>query len=104
MSGGGSKPRGGKIGTSIRATSVSVEAVANAERELSGLADKLNAIRQKIMDAVRRYQAAEKTVAALEMELAKSQKEVMLGSESEKVLFRELLVLSIEFFLSSSTG
>lgn len=58
MSGGGSKPRGGKIGTSIRAASVSVEAVTNAERQLSEMADKLNAIRQRIMDAVRRYQAS----------------------------------------------
>ncbi|XP_061355125.1 structural maintenance of chromosomes protein 4 [Gastrolobium bilobum] len=76
MSGGGSKPRGGKMGTSIRATSVSVEAVANAERELSGLADKLNDIRKRIVDSVRQYQASEKAIAALEMELAKSQKEV----------------------------
>lgn len=80
MSGGGSKPKGGRIGTSIRATNVSVEAVASAERELSGLTDKLNVIRQRIINAVRQYQAAEKTVAALEMELAKSQKEVLLSS------------------------
>ncbi|XP_027358682.1 structural maintenance of chromosomes protein 4 isoform X2 [Abrus precatorius] len=76
MSGGGSKPRGGKMGTSVRITSVSVESVANAEKELSELTDKLNDIRQRIVDAVRRYQASEKSVAALEMELAKSQKEV----------------------------
>ncbi|TKY50255.1 Structural maintenance of chromosomes protein 4 [Spatholobus suberectus] len=76
MSGGGSKPRGGKMGTSIRATSVSVESVANAEKELSTLTDKLNDIRQRIMAAVQRYQASEKAVAALEMELAKNQKEV----------------------------
>lgn len=82
MSGGGSKPRGGKMGTSIRAASVSVEAVANAERELSGLADKVNNIRRRIADAVQRYQASEKTIAALEMELAKSQKEVMLSPDS----------------------
>jgi len=77
MSGGGSKPRGGKMGTSIRASSVSVEAVTNAERELSGMSEKLNGLRQRIMDAVRRYQSSEKAVAALEMELAKSQKEVL---------------------------
>ncbi|MCH82673.1 structural maintenance of chromosomes protein 4-like [Trifolium medium] len=76
MSGGGSKPKGGKMGTSIRATNVSGEAVATAEKELSGLTDKLNAIRQRMVDAVKRYQAAEKTIAALDMELAKSQKEV----------------------------
>ncbi|GAU35501.1 hypothetical protein TSUD_155320 [Trifolium subterraneum] len=76
MSGGGSKPKGGKMGTSIRATNVSGEAVAIAEKELSGLTDKLNAIRQRMVDAVKRYQAAEKNIAALDMELAKSQKEV----------------------------
>ncbi|KAM1048461.1 hypothetical protein ACFX1X_027901 [Malus domestica] len=76
MSGGGSKPRGGKMSTSIRATSVSGEAVANAEKELAAMVDSLNTIRQKIADAVRRYQASEKAVARLEMELAKSQKEI----------------------------
>lgn len=77
MSGGGGKPRGGKMGTSIRATSVSVESVGNAEKELFELTAKLNDIRQKIVAAVQRYQASEKAVAAFEMELAKSQKEVM---------------------------
>lgn len=76
MSGGGSKPRGGKMGTSIKATSVSQEAVANAENELSVMVAKLNTLRQKNSDAVRRYQALEKAVSHLEMELAKSQKEV----------------------------
>lgn len=87
MSGGGNKPRGGKMGTSIRAASVSVEAVANAETELSELANKLKDIRQRIVDAVRRYQASEKAIGALEMELAKSQKEVLLSSKSEKAQF-----------------
>ncbi|KAE9590353.1 putative structural maintenance of chromosomes protein [Lupinus albus] len=76
MSGGGGKPRGGKMGTSFRASSVSMEVVANAEKELSELTDKLNNIRRTIVDAVKQYQASEKVVAALEMELAKSQKEV----------------------------
>ncbi|XP_048431168.1 structural maintenance of chromosomes protein 4 [Pyrus x bretschneideri] len=76
MSGGGSKPRGGKMSTSIRATSVSGEAVANAEKELAAMVDSLNTIRQKISDAVRRYQASEKALARLEMELAKSQKQI----------------------------
>ncbi|KAJ4832959.1 Structural maintenance of chromosomes protein 4 [Turnera subulata] len=76
MSGGGSKPRGGKMGTSIRATSVSSDAVKKAENELASMIDKLNSIRQKIGDAVRHYQASEKAIAHLEMELAKSQKEI----------------------------
>lgn len=84
MSGGGSKPRGGKIGTSIRSMTVSAEGIANAEKELAALANKLNDVRQRMMDSARRYQASEKTVAALEMELAKSQKEVMLSSKSER--------------------
>ncbi|KAL9323456.1 hypothetical protein ACSQ67_008313 [Phaseolus vulgaris] len=76
MSGGGGKPRGGKMGTSIRATTVSVEIVANSEKELLDLTTKLNDIRQRIVAAVQRYQASEKAVSAFEMELAKSQKEV----------------------------
>lgn len=79
MSGGGSKPRGGKMGTSIRPTSVSAEAIINAEQELSAMVDKLNSIRQRIADAVKHYQASEKAVAHLEMELAKSHKEVVLS-------------------------
>lgn len=41
MSGEGSKPRDGKMGISIRATSVSVEAVANA--------DQLNCIHKELL-------------------------------------------------------
>lgn len=76
MSGGGNKPRGGKMGTSLRASSVSGEAVANAEEEVSRMADKLSSIRQQITNAVRQYQMSEKGVSRLELELAKSQKEV----------------------------
>ncbi|XP_059670338.1 structural maintenance of chromosomes protein 4-like [Cornus florida] len=76
MSGGGNKPRGGKMGSSIRVTSVSAEAVATAEKELSAMVDKLGSIRQRIADAVRHYHASEKLVSNLEMELAKSQKEI----------------------------
>ena len=76
MSGGGSKPCGGKMGTSVRSTSVSAEAIINAEKERSAMVDKLNGFRQRITDAVKRYQASEKAVSHLEMELAKSHKEV----------------------------
>ncbi|ONK68794.1 uncharacterized protein A4U43_C05F16100 [Asparagus officinalis] len=75
MSGGGSKPRGGKMGTSIR-ESVSGEAVANAEKELAELVEQLDSLRKRIADAARRYQVAEKAEARLEMELAKCQKEI----------------------------
>ena len=77
MSGGGGKPRGGKMGTSIR-SSVSGEAVASAEKELAELVDQLNDLRHKISHAVKCYQSSEKVAAQLEMELAKSLKEVNL--------------------------
>lgn len=79
MSGGGSKPRGGKMGTAIRAASVSAETIANAETELSEMVAKLSNIRQKVADAVKSYQASEKAVTLLEMELAKRQKEVTIN-------------------------
>lgn len=60
MSCGGMKPRGGKMGTSIRANNVSAEDLANAERELSKMVDSLHGLRQRITDAVQQYQAEEK--------------------------------------------
>lgn len=80
MSGGGGKPRGGKMGTSIRAISVSAEVIADAENELSRLIESLNNLRQRAADAVKKYLAAEKSISHLEMELAKSQKEVAILS------------------------
>ncbi|MED6144954.1 hypothetical protein PIB30_020426 [Stylosanthes scabra] len=90
MSGGGNKPRGGKMGTSIRAASVSAEAIANAEKELSELTNKLNDIRQRITDAVRQYQATEKAIGSLEMELAKSHKEVDSLTSQHKYIEKQL--------------
>nr|XP_029121753.1 structural maintenance of chromosomes protein 4 isoform X2 [Elaeis guineensis] len=75
MSGGGGKPQGGKMGTSIR-ESVSEEAVANADKELAQLVDQLSDLHQRIVEATRHYQASEKAEAHLDMELAKSQKEI----------------------------
>ncbi|GAB2234374.1 hypothetical protein Drorol1_Dr00003624 [Drosera rotundifolia] len=76
MSGGGGKPRGGKMGSSIRAATVSREAIADAERDFDTMVDKLNSVRQRITEAVMKYQTLDKSVASLEMELAKSQKEI----------------------------
>lgn len=76
MSGGGGRPRGGKMGTSVRASSVSGEAMANAEKELSDLVESLRTVRNRHADAVKNFQDSEKEISALEMELAKSQKEV----------------------------
>lgn len=83
MSGGGGTPRGGKIKTT-RATSVSGETISNvsgediakAEKELSEMVEKLHSLRQRISEVVRKYQSVDKSISHLEMELAKSQKEV----------------------------
>ncbi|KAJ8546057.1 hypothetical protein K7X08_018640 [Anisodus acutangulus] len=76
MSGGGGKPRGGKMGTSIRAASVSPEAISDAENELSRIAENLDNVRQRITDAVKCYKASEQALSHDEMELAKCKKEI----------------------------
>ncbi|GAB2212622.1 hypothetical protein Drorol1_Dr00020599, partial [Drosera rotundifolia] len=76
MSGGGGKPRGGKMGSSIRAATVSIEALIDAEKDFDIMVDKLNSVRQTITEAVMKYQTLDKSVASLEMEFAKSQKEI----------------------------
>ncbi|CAN0924360.1 Structural maintenance of chromosomes protein 4 [Linum grandiflorum] len=93
MSGGGSKPRGGKMSTSIRAATVSAEAVSNAEKELCTLVENMNIIGKKIADAVRRYQASEKAVSVLEMELAKCQKEIESLKSEHSYLDKQLASL-----------
>ncbi|XP_051140467.1 structural maintenance of chromosomes protein 4 [Andrographis paniculata] len=90
MSGGGGRPRGGKMGTSIRASSVSGEVMSNAEKELSDLVESLSTVRSQLADAVKDFQDAEKEISALEMELEKSQKEIdslrLLSADLEKQL------------------
>lgn len=76
MSGGGGKPQGGKMGTSIRSCSVSGEAIANAEKELENLVEQLKIIRQRISSAVKQYQGAEKAISHLELEIAKARMEI----------------------------
>ncbi|XP_024974942.1 structural maintenance of chromosomes protein 4 [Cynara cardunculus var. scolymus] len=90
MSGGGNKPRGGKMGTSIRATSVSGEAVAEAENELAQIADRLSNLRQQISEVVRHYKDLEKTATHIEMELAKSQKEIESLNSQHEYLGKQL--------------
>lgn len=75
MTGGGNRPSGGKMGTSIRA-SVSGEAVATAEKELSDLVESLSNVRNRISEAVKNYRDSEKAISPLEMNFAKTQKEV----------------------------
>ncbi|KAI3972796.1 hypothetical protein MKX01_019454 [Papaver californicum] len=90
MSGGGNRPRGGKMGTSVRASSVSPEAVSNAEKELATLVDQLNGLRRQIADVVAHYQASEKKISHLEMELAKSQKQVSSLKEQHVYIEKQL--------------
>ncbi|PRQ20033.1 putative structural maintenance of chromosomes protein [Rosa chinensis] len=94
MTGGGSKPCGGKIGRSICTTVVSEEAVTDASRELASMTDKLNHIRQHIADAAKRYQASEDAIAHWELELAKSQKEI--DSLSSQHSYLEMQIGSLE--------
>nr|XP_016513692.1 PREDICTED: structural maintenance of chromosomes protein 4-like [Nicotiana tabacum] len=95
MSGGGGKPRGGKMGTSILAASVSPEAVSKAENDLSTLVESLENIRRRITDAVKCYQASEKAVTQLEMELAKSVKEIDSLKSQHNDLKKQLDALRI---------
>ncbi|KAH6791155.1 structural maintenance of chromosome 3 [Perilla frutescens var. frutescens] len=85
MTGGGNRPSGGKMGTSIRA-SISGEAVATAEKELSDLAERLSNLRNRISEAVKNYRDSEKAISPLEMNLAKTQKEI----DSLKLLLGDL--------------
>jgi hypothetical protein len=77
MSGGGGKPRGGKMGTSIK-DSISHEVLSSAEHELEMLESKLRGLRQSVNEARRRYQAAEAGCIRIELELDKCNKEVPL--------------------------
>ncbi|KAL6537567.1 hypothetical protein OROMI_026101 [Orobanche minor] len=60
MTGGGNRPSGGQVGTSIRA-SASRESVANAEKELPDLVERLKNLRNRISDAVKNYRDSEKS-------------------------------------------
>ncbi|PIA44296.1 hypothetical protein AQUCO_01700121v1 [Aquilegia coerulea] len=98
MSGGGNKPRGGKIKLSIQTTSVSGETVANvsgetvanAEKELTKLVDQLSGLRQRIAEAMRQYLASEKTMAHSEMDLARAQKEIDSLNEQHSYIEKQL--------------
>lgn len=97
MSGGGSKPRGGKMGTSVRVASVSAEAIGDAENELLVLSDKLSSLRQKVADTARNCQTSEKKLGHLEMELAKSLKEVLIHFKAEVCWFYLKLCITYNY-------
>lgn len=89
MTGGGNRPSGGKMGTSIRA-SVSAEAVATAEKELADLEERLSNLRNRISDAVKKYTDSEKAISPLEINFTKTQKEV--AQLSRMFVFHHLYV------------
>ncbi|XP_042418803.1 structural maintenance of chromosomes protein 4-like [Zingiber officinale] len=92
MSGGGNKPRGGKMGRYIR-ESVSREDVVSCEKDLAQLVDQLSDIRHRIADCTRRFQACEKDEAHYEMELAKTQKEIDSLNEQHNYIKSQLVAL-----------
>jgi structural maintenance of chromosome 4 len=75
MSGGGNKPQGGGMGTSIR-ESITEDAIKNAESNLNKLVGDLNKLREQMNDAKKRYRSLEEAKSRFEMELAKVKKEV----------------------------
>ncbi|KAH7432741.1 hypothetical protein KP509_07G037500 [Ceratopteris richardii] len=76
MSGGGGKPKGGRMGTAVRTCSVSAETIAKAEEDLRALIDQRKNVREKLNASVQQYKTAEKAVSQLELQLAKVQMEV----------------------------
>ena len=76
MSGGGGKPRGGRMGTAIRACSVSTEAISKAEEDLMTCTKQRRALREKINAAVNQYRTAEKSLSQLKLQSAKIRMEV----------------------------
>lgn len=76
MSGGGGKPKGGRMGTAVRASSVSAESISKAEEELLTLTKQRKDLRERLDAAVQQYKTAEKNVSQLELQFAKIQMEV----------------------------
>lgn len=64
LSGGGGKPQGGKMGTSINA-SVSPDSVAMVEKNLAELVDQLNGLHQKISNCIKCYQSSDRETMQL---------------------------------------
>ncbi|GJN14824.1 hypothetical protein PR202_gb01689 [Eleusine coracana subsp. coracana] len=73
--GGGNKPKGGGMGSSIR-ESISEDAIKNAESNLNKLTGDLNKLREQMNDAKKHYRSLEEAKSRLQMELAKVKKEV----------------------------
>ncbi|XP_024540797.1 structural maintenance of chromosomes protein 4-like [Selaginella moellendorffii] len=76
MSGGGGKPRGGRMGTAIRDSSVTRQALESAENEVSTLAEQLAKVRERRVQAARQYQQSEKAISNIQVDISKAQMEV----------------------------
>lgn len=78
MSGGGGKPRGGRMGTAIKDSTVSRESMASAEKDLEDVRAELSATRQRVSEAAQQHQSALKSVSQLELDIAKIKMEVSM--------------------------
>eukprot|EP00897_Mesotaenium_endlicherianum_P001579 jgi/Mesen1/1449/ME000132S00395 len=77
MAGGGGKPRGGKMGTSVRASGgASRDALSACERQLAELTAEMQAVQRQRQAAGEKREAAEAALAELEMKIPKTQMEV----------------------------
>lgn len=85
MSGGGGKPRGGRMGTAIRDSTVSRESISSAEKELESVRVELAATRQRVSVAAQQHQSALKSVSKLELDIAKIKMELeaLKGQQSD---------------------
>lgn len=88
MSGGGGKPRGGRMGTSIKDSSVSRESIATAEKELESVRSELAAARQRVSVAAQEYQTSLKAVSQLQLDIAKTKMEVTLSTILTSSIFQ----------------
>jgi structural maintenance of chromosome 4 len=95
MSGGGGKPRGGRMGTAIRDSTVSRESIANAEQELENVKVELAATRQRVSVATQQHQSALKSVSKLELDIAKIKMEVSMLVDT----MHDLVLLDARFIL-----
>nr|GEX28539.1 structural maintenance of chromosomes protein 4 [Tanacetum cinerariifolium] len=96
MSGGGRNPSRGKMGTSIKSTSVSRESVIEAENELTQIVEKLKHAQNQISELVRHHEELEKATSILKTELSKSQIEIEELNSQHENLAKQLDSLKAE--------
>ncbi|GBG74228.1 hypothetical protein CBR_g17940 [Chara braunii] len=90
MSGGGGRPRGGKMGTAVRDGGVSREALSTAERELDALVAQLTALRARIAEITATASRAEKALMLLETQIPKTKMEVEALHAQRKDIEKQL--------------